>query len=197
MLPTLNARGDVLLTEYVSPRLELLKPGDVIVATKPNDSKTSVIKRIRGMGGDRIWVRRQGAAVPEEIVVPEGHVWLEGDNPLQSTDSRDYGPVPLGLVRGKIVLRFWPPGQAQMIESRVIDHTQPYRDAIAASRPPRPVSPPPARAVRAPGTMHKASSPTASSGAVAEASSSAPLSRDGNFHESATEGALYARPKSP
>ncbi len=37
MLPTFNVRGDVLLTEYVSPRVGRVRAGDVVVATKPND----------------------------------------------------------------------------------------------------------------------------------------------------------------
>ena len=42
------------------------------------------------------------------IVVPEGHMWLEGDAPLYSIDSRHYGPVPIRSVRGRIVGRAWP-----------------------------------------------------------------------------------------
>ncbi|CAB9530466.1 membrane protease subunit 1 [Seminavis robusta] len=41
-------------------------------------------------------------------VVPKGHVWLEGDNPLLSVDSRHYGPVPLSYLEGKLVWRLWP-----------------------------------------------------------------------------------------
>lgn len=33
--------------------------------------------------------------------IPKGHVWLLGDNPNYSKDSRDYGPVPYGLIRGR------------------------------------------------------------------------------------------------
>ena len=40
--------------------------------------------------------------------VPEGHVWLQGDNLSNSTDSRHYGPVPLGMVQGRVVLKIWP-----------------------------------------------------------------------------------------
>jgi mitochondrial inner membrane protease subunit 1 len=194
MLPTLNARGDVLLTEYMSPRLNLLKAGDVIVATKPNDSKTSVIKRIRGMSGDKIWVRRHGGtSLPEEVVVPDGHVWLEGDNPLQSTDSRDYGPVPLGLVRGRIVLRFWPPTQAQMIRSHVIDHTQRYRDAgdAISSRPAIAAAPSPSYHA-----LSTASGP-AHSGAVpaAQAPADGPRSMEGHASSSVTDTTLLARPE--
>ena len=34
--------------------------------------------------------------------VPRGHVWLQGDNPLHSHDSRHYGTVPVGLILGKV-----------------------------------------------------------------------------------------------
>lgn len=122
MLPTLNVRGDVLFTEYLSPRLGLLRAGDVVVAIKPNDSSTTVVKRIRGMPGDRIAVRARGRHGLTEIEVPPGHVWLEGDNPQASTDSREYGPVALGLVRGRVVCRFFPFNQICRFRTRVIDH---------------------------------------------------------------------------
>ncbi|XP_061621984.1 mitochondrial inner membrane protease subunit 1 isoform X1 [Phyllopteryx taeniolatus] len=41
--------------------------------------------------------------------VPKGHVWLEGDNLTNSTDSRSYGPVPYALIRGRVCLKLWPP----------------------------------------------------------------------------------------
>jgi hypothetical protein len=42
-------------------------------------------------------------------VIPRGHIWVEGDNTANSTDSRDYGPLPLGLVKGRVLFRLWPP----------------------------------------------------------------------------------------
>jgi len=35
------------------------------------------------------------------LQVPQGHVWLQGDNILNSTDSRHYGPVPYALLKGR------------------------------------------------------------------------------------------------
>lgn len=37
-----------------------------------------------------------------ECVVPAGHVWLEGDNPENSKDSRSYGAVPTAMIIGKV-----------------------------------------------------------------------------------------------
>ena len=42
------------------------------------------------------------------VVVPPNHVWIEGDNPLYSTDSRHYGPMPESALRGRVVVRLWP-----------------------------------------------------------------------------------------
>jgi signal peptidase I len=41
--------------------------------------------------------------------VPKGHVWLQGDNAYNSTDSRHYGPIPYALIQGKVFYRIWPP----------------------------------------------------------------------------------------
>ena len=38
----------------------------------------------------------------EEKKIPEGHMWIEGDCKSQSLDSREYGPVPIGLMLGKV-----------------------------------------------------------------------------------------------
>ncbi|KAJ8017438.1 Mitochondrial inner membrane protease subunit 1 [Holothuria leucospilota] len=40
--------------------------------------------------------------------VPRGHVWVEGDNRENSMDSRSFGPIPLGLIRGRATFTVWP-----------------------------------------------------------------------------------------
>lgn len=46
--------------------------------------------------------------------VPKGHMWIEGDNASRSRDSRDFGPIPYGLVRGRALCKVLahPPSRA-------------------------------------------------------------------------------------
>ena len=37
-----------------------------------------------------------------------GFVWIEGDNAKTSLDSRQYGPLPVALIEGKVLCKIWP-----------------------------------------------------------------------------------------
>jgi signal peptidase I len=89
--------------------------GDVVVVQHP-DRIGTVCKRVLGLPGDvvtkpstrkkatqRLQRRRSGL-----MVIPDGHIWVEGDNPWNSSDSRNYGPVPAAMIVGRVLLRVWP-----------------------------------------------------------------------------------------
>lgn len=91
-------------------------------------NKTSYIKRIIGLEGDHIKIEngnvyRNGEKLQEnylkenivtegkvysDIVVPEGYVFVMGDNREHSTDSRDFGCVPIEKIESRVAFRFWP-----------------------------------------------------------------------------------------
>ncbi|GAX27775.1 mitochondrial inner membrane protease subunit 1 [Fistulifera solaris] len=91
-----------------------LSVGDVVVVQHPS-RKGTVCKRIVALPGDTVI----GNTAPRRstfysrsnvsVVVPDGCLWLEGDNPANSSDSRDYGPIPANLLVGRVVARVWPP----------------------------------------------------------------------------------------
>ncbi|CAG9816668.1 unnamed protein product [Phaedon cochleariae] len=94
---------DILLTEHISPLKREINKGDIVIAKCPTDPNRQICKRVVGLPGDKI---RTGFA--SFLVVPLGHVWLEGDNKNNSMDSRSHGPVPQGLIRSRAVCKVWP-----------------------------------------------------------------------------------------
>ncbi|PSS15868.1 Mitochondrial inner membrane protease [Actinidia chinensis var. chinensis] len=110
MLPTLNLTGDVVLAEHVSTRLGMVGLGDVVLVRSPENPRKTVTKRIVGMEGDTVTflVDPMNSDRCRTMVVPKGHVWIQGDNIYASKDSRHFGPVPYGLIQGKVCYRVWP-----------------------------------------------------------------------------------------
>lgn len=102
--------------------------GDIVVFDPPGDDKP-YIKRIVAMAGDEISFSNghvfvngmqleeahidddtncPNAACREAIVVPEGHVYVLGDNRNSSQDSRYFGPIAIDSIIGKAVFTYWP-----------------------------------------------------------------------------------------
>ncbi|HUS61062.1 MAG TPA: signal peptidase I [Acidimicrobiales bacterium] len=44
----------------------------------------------------------------EPVLIPEGHLWVMGDNRGYSRDSRYFGPIPIDSVVGRAVYKIWP-----------------------------------------------------------------------------------------
>ncbi|NP_001373320.1 mitochondrial inner membrane protease subunit 1 isoform 2 [Danio rerio] len=67
------------------------------------------IQKVIGLEGDKVCTSGPSDIFKTHTYVPRGHVWLEGDNLRNSTDSRSYGPIPYALIRGRVCLKLWPP----------------------------------------------------------------------------------------
>ncbi|KAI7906732.1 peptidase S24/S26A/S26B/S26C, partial [Cokeromyces recurvatus] len=100
MLPNFSMSGLVAF-ESISQRFRDLEIGDVVICKSPLKPGRAVLKRVIGLPGDNI-CEDPTAKDRKYITVPQGHIWLGGDNISNSTDSRDYGPVPLGLLKGRV-----------------------------------------------------------------------------------------------
>lgn len=124
MSPTLRA-GDHVLAEKLSYRIGDPRRGDLVVFRGVGGGV--MIKRAVGLPGDVVAVRDgvlhvNGRRVDEPYVnrglnesnffgpseVPEGHLFVMGDNRENSRDSREFGPVRRGDLIGRVSLRFWP-----------------------------------------------------------------------------------------
>ena len=110
MLPTFGPERELLLVENLSPQLRSLRRGDVVVAFSPIHPRQRVCKRIVALPGDAeppLFPLARTRRLP----LPPGYLWLQGDNLSNSTDSRSYGALPYCLVRGRAIMRLWPPSK--------------------------------------------------------------------------------------
>ena len=99
--------GDIALTEKRSVMKNTLKKGDIVIATSPVTPDRIICKRITGFEDEEM-PPHQNKTIFSYSHIPPGHVWLEGDNTSASTDSRTYGPVPYGLIQGRVFYRLFP-----------------------------------------------------------------------------------------
>jgi nickel-type superoxide dismutase maturation protease len=93
MAPAL-LHGDRLLVESRSYLRRLPRAGEVVLAADPRQADRELIKRV--------------AAIDEDAAAAD----LRGDAPDESTDSRDFGAVPLADIRWRAAFRYWPPERA-------------------------------------------------------------------------------------
>jgi len=132
MKPTLQD-GEFVLVNRLSYLLGTPQRGDIIVFHFPLDpGSQDLIKRVIGLPGDVISVRSgvlsvNGQPLKEpyiaaaplytgEWVIPQGELFVLGDNRNDSSDSHAWGMLPLKEVVGKAILIYWPFPEWKMID---------------------------------------------------------------------------------
>jgi nickel-type superoxide dismutase maturation protease len=93
MAPSLLA-GDRLLVESRSYLRRSPRPGEVVLAADPREPERELIKRVASIDD-------AGSSAD-----------LRGDAPEASTDSREFGAIPLAAIRWRAIARYWPPERA-------------------------------------------------------------------------------------
>ena len=120
---------EIPLVHWRLPALKTIHRGDIIVFRYPKDMSETFLKRVTALGGDRLEIKngvlyvnskpvQEPYAVhhapvhsPDEswgpTVVPEGKLFVMGDNRDNSSDSRDWGFVPTSNVIGEPLFVYW------------------------------------------------------------------------------------------
>jgi len=119
---------EIPLVNWRLPMLKTIHRGDIVVFHYPKNPAETFLKRVTATGGDRIeirsgilyvnsmpvrepYVQHLPAHNPEEnwgpTIVPEGKLFVMGDNRDNSSDSRDWGFVPVKNVIGEPLFVYW------------------------------------------------------------------------------------------
>lgn len=139
MLPTLH-ENDYLIINKIGYKIGEPKNGDVIVFKsdlEKNDGTTKdLVKRIIGVVGDKVVIKDGKVYLNDklldetylsegmdttgdvDIVVPEGKLFVLGDNREVSLDSRyeQVGLVDVNDVEGKVLVRLYPFNDISLIK---------------------------------------------------------------------------------
>jgi signal peptidase I len=115
--------------------------GDIVVVHNPDASTqgvSSIVKRVIGLPGETVTIADDHVVIDGRVlnepylaegtstqaigphpcspsdpcVIPDGDVWLMGDNRTDSKDSRYFGPVAQASVIGRADYRYWPLSRA-------------------------------------------------------------------------------------
>jgi signal peptidase I len=129
MVPTL-IQGDCIIIDHKYYRNRSPKRGDVIIFEYPSDSAKDMMKRVIAVEGDVIKGQNKNIYLNDQlveesytqhtsteimkkidnfgpIIVPEGTLFVMGDNRDESLDSRMFGVVRLEKVKGKALYIYW------------------------------------------------------------------------------------------
>lgn len=138
MLPNFHDK-EYILTDKISYRFRQPERGEIIVFQSPEDKEKHLIKRIIALPGERVEISEgkvhingdilsepyldpdlqtfPGNALPENkvIVVTENSFLVFGDNRLNSSDSRSFGPIQSSEILGRALLVYWPPNRFRLV----------------------------------------------------------------------------------
>ena len=126
MRPTLQSQERLVVNKFIYS-LRTPEKGEILVFKYPRNQERDFIKRVIATEGDTIEIKDGRVYVNDQMLnedyilektrseypkstVPEGTVFVMGDNRNNSEDSRfaDVGFVPYSLIKGKAMLVFWP-----------------------------------------------------------------------------------------
>lgn len=127
--------GDMVFSEKISYYTRDPQRGDIVTFADPEVAGRTLIKRVIATQGETVelidgFVYVDGVQLDEPYTggkvsfplsrtapdveiefpytVPEGRVWVMGDNRVASQDSRYFGAIPIESITGRAAMIYWP-----------------------------------------------------------------------------------------
>ena len=129
MSPTFET-GNYLIIDKFSHRFNTVERGSTIVFKYPNDPSRFFVKRVVGLPGETVKVENRNVSIKEvgsdvfiqleetylrvetngavEQELTDTQYFVMGDNRVNSSDSRFWGPLEAELIKGRTLLRLYP-----------------------------------------------------------------------------------------
>ena len=120
---------EIPLLHWRLPMLKTIHRGEIVVFRYPKDPSQTYLKRVAAVGGDLVEIRNGTLFVNADpvhesyvvhynpahsrheqlgpLVVPAGELFVMGDNRDNSSDSREWGFVPVSNVIGEPLFVYW------------------------------------------------------------------------------------------
>lgn len=129
---------EYLIVDKLSYRLKEPKRGEVIIFHPPQYPKESYIKRIIGLPGEKVEIKRgevyiNGQLLDENyikitdeensgvgdmtVILENDNYFVLGDNRDHSSDSREIGPIPKTNFQGRAMIVLFPINAARIIRA--------------------------------------------------------------------------------
>ena len=131
MIPTLQSAtqknyADRLIVNKLVYHFNLPKRGDIVLFNSPYNDGKQYVKRLIGLPGETVEIRRGMVYVNDKLLVipgvtirrdyanlekqeiPEDEFFMLGDNRPNSADSRVWGTVPKSELIGEALFIYWP-----------------------------------------------------------------------------------------
>lgn len=125
--------GDMVFSEKITYHMRAPQQGDIVTFDDPEVDGRTLIKRVIAtegqtvdlvdgkvvvdgvaldepytLGKESYPLNRTAVEVSFPYTVPEGCVWVMGDNRTSSQDSRYFGAIPVSSITGRAALVYWP-----------------------------------------------------------------------------------------
>ncbi len=139
MLPTLH-EGQFLLVNRFAYKQGNFERGDIIIFHNPTNPDEDYIKRLIAIPGDVVDIENGEVRVNDELLdepyisgppqyagewtIPDGYLFVLGDNRNSSYDSHSWGYLPQENVIGKAIVIYWPPKEIQIIRNDMFNFSE-------------------------------------------------------------------------